>query len=65
MTAVAIATALQYGLPLAIKLVEKWSTEQPENPEPKEWLDLLKHPSLTRNYDQWKADAAAKRAATV
>ncbi len=57
MNAAAIAVALQYGLPVAIKLIEKWSGEQPDNPEPREWLDLLKAPSLTWTYDQHIAAA--------
>ncbi len=60
MTAAAIAAALQYGLPVAIKLIEKWSTEQPANPEPKEWLELLKNPSLTLTYDQQKQAAVTR-----
>lgn len=55
------ALLLQYGLPLTIKLIEKWSGEQPTNPEPKEWLELLKNPSLTLTYDQQR-EAAYKRA---
>ncbi len=46
-----------HGIPLATALIEKWSKDEPDNPEPKEWLDLLKAPSLTWTYDQHIAAA--------
>ncbi len=61
MPAASIAALLiQYGIPLTTKLIEKWSRDEPTNPEPKEWLELLKHPSLTMTYDEAKAAAKAK-----
>lgn len=50
----------QHGIPLAISIVEKWSRDEPGNPAPKEWLDLLKAHSLTRTYDE-QIRAAAER----
>lgn len=46
--------AIQYGLPLATSLIEKWTKDEPDNPSAKEWLELIKkHPSATQTYDDW------------
>jgi hypothetical protein len=49
------------GLPLAISIIEKWSRDEPTNPSPREWLDLLNAPSLRLTYaEQIKAAEARK-----
>lgn len=59
--AIAIQTILQYGLPFAVSVFEKWNKEDPSNPTVAEWLALLKsHPSLSKTYDQIVADAEQK-----
>ena len=49
------------GIPLAISLIEKWRKDEPDNPEPAEWLAILNAHSLTLTYDQ-QVEAAEKRA---
>ena len=49
-----------HGIPLATALIEKWSKDEPDNPDPAEWLAILKSSSLTLTYDQ-QIEAAAKR----
>ncbi len=56
MSAALIAQLIaQYGLPLVVGLVERWSKEDPTNPVPKEWLEFLKSPTLSLTYDQFMA----------
>ncbi len=54
---------IAHGIPVATALVEKWSKDEPGNPTAAEWLELLKSPTFTKNYDQRMADAAARHAA--
>jgi hypothetical protein len=56
----ALELGLKYGMPLAVGIFEKWSKDEPDNATPKEWLDLLTSPSLTKSYDQYIRDARAK-----
>lgn len=49
------------GLPLAISIIEKWSKDEPGNPSPREWLDLLNAPSLKLTYEQQIAAAEIRK----
>lgn len=49
-----------HGIPLATALIQKWTKDEPDNPEPKEWLEILTRPSLVLSYDA-QIEAAAKR----
>ena len=51
----------QHGIPLAISIIEKWSKDEPDNPEPAEWLAILNSHSLKLTYDE-QIEAAEKRA---
>lgn len=62
---IALELGAKYGLPLAISIFEKWTKDEPENPTPKEWLDLLTSPSLTKSYDQYIREARAKQGAVM
>ena len=56
MSAALIAQLIaQYGLPLVVGLVERWSKEDPTNPTAADWLAFLKSPTLTLTYDQFMA----------
>jgi hypothetical protein len=54
MSAALIAQLIaQYGLPLVVGLVERWSKEDPTNPTATDWLQFLKSPTLTQSYDEF------------
>lgn len=48
------------GLPLVISLVERWTQDEPGNPVPADYLELLKAHSLTRTYDEQIKAAEAR-----
>lgn len=50
-----------HGFPLVFSLVERWSQDEPGNPVPADYLELLKAHSLTRTYDE-QIQAAQARA---
>ena len=50
--AIIVPLIAQVGIPLAVQFLERWSKEDPTNPQLSDWLAFLKHPVLTKTYDE-------------